>query len=155
MKIYKSSLFKILKRMIFSIFVGFASLIILAFFIENDFVLYTIACLITLYLMYLVLIPGNITIEITDDGYLTIKNLSSVKKSYCLDDKEFTSYMELSHDNLISDNYCKLNIIDKKSNDEVSVDCTMLGIPAFSELIRDLKIAGCRVKRLKHSKNKK
>ena len=155
MKIYKSSLFRIIKKFVFAIFIGFASLIILSFFIENDAILYGIAALITLYLIYLGLIAENISVIITDDGHLIIRNLNKVIGSYCLTDKKFTSYIELSHDNLISDNYCRLNIIDKNSGDEVAIDCSMLGLSGFLALIKELKMSGCSVKRVKKSKSKK
>ena len=138
-KVYKPALYRIILNCITGIFVaGLPSVIITALFIKTNQVLYSILMAVAFYVIYILLVvfQDMIRIEVTDNELIVKKR--GKEQRFIL---EQTSFRARSINAGRSDSHYELYAIMQDEN-EVLIDCELIGGRQFECLMEDLKIIG-------------
>lgn len=140
MKVFKSSIFTLLKHVLYSIAGAVFLFFILYYFFKNPLVVYGIPALMIVYLIYSTLVSDNLKLIIYDEGYLEIYSCNKLTHTFNLADVEFSSYIKTTVDSAGSDSDCSLIVTNKTTGDRETIDCSMLGVDRYSELLEALGV---------------
>ena len=139
MKEYKSSVFTLLKHVVYSVAAGFVLCIIIMCFSNNPFICYGISFLVTLYLLYSTLHDDNIKITL-DNDIMQVYRFRKLLHTFKLKKLVVKTYVKTTIDSSGSDSDCTLIIINPETDEQVTLDCSMLGLDNFEKLKADLNV---------------
>lgn len=139
MKEYKSSIFTLLKHVIYSIAGGGVLCIILMCFTRNPLICYGIPLLVALYLIYSTLHEDNIKITL-DNDIMQVYRTKKLIHTFNLKKLVVETHVKTTIDTTGSDSDCTLTLINPETDERVMLDCSMLGLGTFERLKDDLNI---------------
>ncbi len=136
-KEYKSSLFIIIKNIVYGIVGGAFAGFIATIWLDPLYCI-LIGSGLGLLLIYFAVFGDNIKLVIEDDK-LYVYRFSKLKYEFNLEEVEINARIKTTYDSAGSDSDCTLNVV-KETGETVRVDCSMLGVTRFYRLLEDLKI---------------
>ena len=136
MKVYKRSLWVMVKGLLMAPCAAAIACFFLSMFVENALVLMGVPALIFLALIYMAIFSENIRFELEDNGTLRYFQKGKLKKTYKLEEYLF-GYHKKS-DSMTSD--ITMNIMHVESGAEESVDCSPLGASRFASMYEEIKL---------------
>lgn len=150
-KEYKSSLYIIIKNIIYGIFGGAFATFIASIWLELTYSI-AIGGTLGLLIIYFAVFGDNIRLLI-DDEKLRIYRFRKLKHEFDLNEVSFSARIKTTYDSAGSDSDCTLNVT-KKDGETVSIDCSMLGARRFYRLLDDLEINNGAPTKLETKKKK-
>lgn len=131
---YKSSLFVIIKNVIYGVAGGAVLALILSWFIDNLVIAIAIAAVVGLFVVYLALFGDNIKIVIDGDD-LSFYKMGKLKHHFKISEVGFRAKIKTRD----GDSDCNLTVLSADGS-ETTIDCSMLGNSRFYKLLDSLDI---------------
>ena len=136
-KVYKSSLYIIIKNIIYGICGGGVIILIAHIWLDLTRAI-ALGSLIGIFIIYLAVFVDNIKL-IIEDNKLSIYRFNKLKYEFNLEEVSIGASIKTTYDGAGSDSDCTLIITN--SNGEVErIDCSMLGARRFYRMLDSLEI---------------
>ena len=151
-KVYKSSLYIIIKNIVYGICGGGVAALIIHIWLELIPSI-AIGTALGLFIIYLAVYSDNIKLVI-DSEKLSIYRFSKLKHEFNLSEVSIGATVKTTYDGAGSDSDCYL-IITKSENEVERIDCSMLGARRFYRMLDDLEINNGDPVKIKTKKKEK
>ena len=134
-KEYKSSLFIIVKNIVYGVAGGFTAALVASWFLGSSAAI-VIGFAVCAAIIYFAVIGDNITV-VVENGEMIVSRFSRELHRFTLDECAFNAKIVTTSDMTGGDSDCTLRVIDA-DGEETSIDCTMMGRTRFMRLLEDL-----------------
>jgi len=151
-KVYKSSLYIIIKNIVYGICGGGVAALIIHIWLDLIPSI-VVGTSIGLFIIYLAVYADNIKLIIENEK-LSIYRFSKLKHEFNLSEVSISASIKTTYDGAGSDSDCYLTIT-KSENKVERIDCSMLGVRRFYRMLDDLDINNGEPVKIKTKKKEK
>ena len=137
MKVYKRGIVSFIWSMIIAVFGSAALFFVVSMFTRNSYILFSIPGVVLLMSVYMAVFSENIRFEIQEEEFKYIKR-GKVRNTFDLRNC-YSGYKVRTSDG--SADNIQLYLVEKNTNqaEEISIDCTALGVNKFYKMYEDIK----------------